>query len=71
MRHFGGDKLNVAALGNQVPQLHLHHIVRYESDPAWPGPVWGKHPPLAYTPDALTQLRSQIATAGLEGFEPE
>lgn len=39
---FAPDKLNVAALGNQVPQLHLHHIVRYRHDAAWPQPVWGK-----------------------------
>ena len=46
---FGGDKLNVAALGNVVPQLHLHHIVRYRTDPAWPAPVWGRHPARPYT----------------------
>ena len=39
---FRPDKLNIAALGNIVPQLHLHHIVRYRNDPAWPAPVWGK-----------------------------
>jgi diadenosine tetraphosphate (Ap4A) HIT family hydrolase len=38
---FQADKLNIAALGNLVPQLHLHHIVRYQSDQAWPNPVWG------------------------------
>lgn len=41
MRETGGDKLNVAALGNQVPQLHVHVIARRTDDPAWPGPVWG------------------------------
>lgn len=35
------DKLNVAALGNQVPQLHIHLIARYKGDKAWPNPVWG------------------------------
>jgi diadenosine tetraphosphate (Ap4A) HIT family hydrolase len=35
------DKLNIAALGNQVPQLHVHIIARYSSDKAWPNPVWG------------------------------
>ena len=35
------DKINVAALGNQVPQLHVHVIARRTDDPAWPGPVWG------------------------------
>lgn len=42
------DKLNIAALGNQVPQLHVHHIVRYRTDPAWPHPVWGHLPPQPY-----------------------
>lgn len=45
---FKGDKLNVAALGNVVPQLHVHHIVRFKSDPAWPAPVWGRHPARPY-----------------------
>ena len=49
MEEFRGDKLNVAALGNLVPQLHVHHIVRYSGDPAWPAPVWGRHPPRPYT----------------------
>lgn len=40
-RHFGADKLNIAALGNQVSQLHVHHIARFHVDGAWPGPVWG------------------------------
>lgn len=39
---FKPEKLNVAALGNMVPQLHLHHIARFSTDPAWPAPVWGK-----------------------------
>lgn len=38
---FQADKMNIAALGNMVPQLHLHHIVRYKDDIAWPNPVWG------------------------------
>lgn len=67
MRHFTGDKLNVAALGNQVPQLHLHHIVRREDDPAWPAPVWGRHPPVAYTADAIEDIRAAIAQAGIAG----
>lgn len=39
---FNPDKLNIAALGNMVSQLHIHIIVRYKTDPAWPSPVWGK-----------------------------
>ena len=42
------DKLNVAALGNMVPQLHVHVIGRFAGDPAWPGPVWGKAPARPY-----------------------
>lgn len=38
---FEPDKLNLGALGNMVPQLHIHHIARFKSDMAWPGPVWG------------------------------
>lgn len=57
MEVFGGDKLNVAALGNVVPQLHVHHVVRRVGDDAWPAPVWGRLPPQPYDPDALqTQL---------------
>ncbi|MGY3570333.1 HIT family protein [Vibrio paucivorans] len=38
---FRPDKLNLGALGNMVPQLHIHHIARFTDDVAWPGPVWG------------------------------
>lgn len=38
---FKPDKINVAALGNMVPQLHIHVVARYRDDPAWPNPVWG------------------------------
>lgn len=54
---YRGDKLNTAALGNLVPQLHLHHIVRFTGDPAWPAPVWGRHPPKPYSEGAaLAQI---------------
>ena len=43
------DKLNIGSLGNIVPQLHLHHIARYRTDSAWPGPVWGKGEAVHYT----------------------
>lgn len=56
LEFFNGDKMNVAALGNMVPQLHLHHIVRFEGDPAWPGPVWGKQPPKPYRDDTLAKV---------------
>jgi diadenosine tetraphosphate (Ap4A) HIT family hydrolase len=60
MQAFQGDKLNVAALGNMVPQLHLHHIVRHAGDPAWPAPVWGKHPARPYTAAELEQRRAAL-----------
>lgn len=60
MELFAGDKLNVAALGNMVPQLHLHHIVRYQDDPAWPGPVWGVQPPVPYGEAELACVRELL-----------
>jgi diadenosine tetraphosphate (Ap4A) HIT family hydrolase len=60
MRTFSGDKLNVAALGNRVPQLHLHHIVRRQGDTGWPGPVWGIQPPEPYTDDELARCRALL-----------
>ncbi|MBW0146505.1 HIT domain-containing protein [Marinobacter arenosus] len=61
MTLFSGDKMNVAALGNMVPQLHLHHIVRFEGDPAWPGPVWGVRPPVPYSNEELETVREQLS----------
>lgn len=43
------DKLNIAAIGNLVPQLHIHHVARYQTDKAWPAPIWGKLPPCPYS----------------------
>lgn len=58
------DKLNIAALGNVVPQLHVHVIARRTTDPAWPRPVWGVVPPLAHDPQEIEHfiraLRRQI-----------
>jgi diadenosine tetraphosphate (Ap4A) HIT family hydrolase len=50
------DKLNIAALGNQVAQLHVHVIARRHSDAAWPKPVWGTAPPTPYAPSARASL---------------
>lgn len=44
---YKAEKINIAALGNMVPQLHIHHLARFSGDDAWPGPVWGVHPPIA------------------------
>ncbi|MEY2600263.1 MAG: hypothetical protein RLZZ142_2522, partial [Verrucomicrobiota bacterium] len=47
---FSPDKLNVATIGNLVPQLHVHVIARFKTDDAWPKPVFGFAPPIPYTP---------------------
>jgi len=49
----GCDKLNIAALGNVVPQLHVHIIARFRHDAAWPKPVWGVTPPRPYDREEL------------------
>lgn len=66
---FTADKMNVAALGNVVPQLHVHHVVRYRSDPAWPAPVWGRLPPCPYTEEGLERVLATLRRSPLgEGF---
>ena len=57
------DKINVAALGNQVPQLHIHVIARFTTDSAWPGPVWGKVPPAPYDDAARDALIGRLRAA--------
>jgi diadenosine tetraphosphate (Ap4A) HIT family hydrolase len=52
---FNPHKLNVAALGNLVSQLHVHVIARFEQDPAWPSPVWGRVAARPYTPELLVE----------------
>lgn len=57
---FRPDKMNIAALGNVVSQLHIHHIARYRHDPAWPAPVWGQCPAKAYAPDQADELAARL-----------
>lgn len=63
----GCDKLNVAALGNQVAQLHVHVIARFRTDPAWPAPVWGTLPPAPYEPARLLKLVDDLKTELAKG----
>lgn len=57
---FSAEKMNIANLGNMVPQLHIHHVARHEGDPAWPGPVWGKHPAIPYTQEKINRIHTRI-----------
>lgn len=66
---FEADKLNVAALGNMVPQLHVHHIVRYQTDAAWPGSVWGQVPSTAYEAGRLAEIARQVCAVLNEQFQ--
>ena len=59
----GCDKLNVAALGNAVPQLHVHVIARFRGDPAWPGPIWGAAPPTVRPPAARDAFARSLLDA--------
>lgn len=57
---FSADKMNVAALGNMVEQLHLHHVARFTSDAAWPKPVWGIGQATPYSEVAAKAMLSQL-----------
>ncbi|MBP1152100.1 HIT domain-containing protein [Methylocaldum gracile subsp. desertum] len=65
---FRADKMNIAAIGNLVPQLHLHHVVRYRGDPAWPGPIWGRFDPLPYDAPTIMEIRRKLGAAPLQHF---
>ncbi len=58
---FSPTKLNVAALGNMVPQLHMHVIARFDDDQAWPKPVWSVGERMPYAPDAAEARAKQIS----------
>lgn len=55
---FQPDKLNVAAIGNQVSQLHIHVVARFKSDPAWPGTVWASDAKRPYDEASLEKIRA-------------
>jgi diadenosine tetraphosphate (Ap4A) HIT family hydrolase len=56
----GAHKMNVAALGNVVAQLHIHVIARFRDDAAWPKPVWGQLPVQRYEPKALAERLAML-----------
>ncbi len=57
---FQPDKLNIAALGNVVPQLHIHHIARFATDACWPAPVWGATDAIPYPEKQIKIIKNQL-----------
>ena len=62
--HTQAQKMNVAALGNMVPQLHIHIIARFADDAAWPNPVWGNGVVIPYA-DASSTVASYRSGLGI------
>ncbi len=57
---YAPDKINIAALGNMVPQLHVHIIARFTADVAWPDPVWGKIEVEPYELKAIVEIKTKL-----------
>lgn len=66
---FAADKMNVAALGNVVSQLHMHVIVRRRTDVAWPAPVWGAKPATEYSAVQLSEVRQRLEAVLGDDFQ--
>jgi len=56
----GADKMNIAALGNVVSQLHIHHVARYKTDTAWPAPIWGLGEAVLYSLEEAQAVGAQL-----------
>lgn len=67
---FKADKINIATLGNVVSQLHMHVIVRYRGDDAWPAPVWGRHPAKPYEQAQVAALRDKLRSVMPGQYRP-
>lgn len=61
IKGFSPDKLNVAAIGNIVSQLHVHHVCRFKVDIAWPAPVWGRQPMIGYEENKQVAVSEKIS----------
>ncbi len=59
---YNADKMNIATLGNIVPQLHIHHVVRYQNDTSWPGPIWGRFDPIPYGESEIKNITHLLNT---------
>ena len=64
------DKINIAALGNMVPQLHIHHVARFKHDPSWPKPIWGQVPAITRSEQAIATLTELFMSSLQAGFQP-
>lgn len=64
------DKINIAAIGNMVPQLHIHHVARYKTDPSWPKPIWGQLPAIERSEQETARLIKVITSALHADFIP-
>lgn len=64
------DKINIAAIGNMVPQLHIHHVARYKTDPSWPKPIWGQLPAIERSEQDTARLIQVITSALHADFVP-
>lgn len=68
---FAAEKLNIAALGNVVSQLHVHHVARFKSDLCWPNPIWAQFEPEAYSSseieNVIAKTKAWFDRAGLGG----
>jgi diadenosine tetraphosphate (Ap4A) HIT family hydrolase len=62
------DKINIAALGNMVPQLHIHHVARFKEDACWPKPIWGQIPAVTRTEQQTLLLTTMISNKLGSGF---
>ncbi len=68
MTLYAPDKINVGALGNIVPQLHVHVIARFKTDEAWPHAIWGKLEPAPYTANAVKAIKDRLNDEKLRLF---
>jgi diadenosine tetraphosphate (Ap4A) HIT family hydrolase len=57
---YAADKINIATIGNKVPQLHIHIVARFKDDIAWPNPVWGYLPSEPYAVHAIANIKSKL-----------
>ena len=57
---YQAEKINIGALGNLVPQLHIHHIARFSNDVAWPGPIWGNTQGIQRSEDVQQALAEEL-----------